>query len=96
MEDAVGNRKFGCIGYSKKFYVKKEESIMAKVSPAEVEKFLKGVDYPASKADLVKHVQQETQQVLEVLQKLPNETFQRPTDVSKAFGEMERGSKGSS
>ena len=68
---------------------------MAKVSPAEVEKYLKGVDFPASKADLVKHVQQETQQVLEVLQKLPNETFQRPTDIAKAFGEMERGSKGS-
>ncbi len=68
---------------------------MAKVSPAEVEKFLKGVAYPVSKADLVKYVQQETQQVLEVLQKLPNETFHGPTDVSRAFGEMERGSKGS-
>ena len=69
---------------------------MAKVSPAEVERYLKGVDYPVSKADLVKHLQQEMQQVLEVLQKLPNQTFQKPTDVSKAFGEMERGSKGSS
>jgi hypothetical protein len=67
---------------------------MAKMSPAEVEKFLKGVDYPVRKADLVKHVQQEMQQVLEVLQKLPDETFQRPTDVAKAFGEIEGGSKG--
>lgn len=67
---------------------------MAKMSPAEVERFLKGVDYPVRKADLVKHVQQEMQQVLEVLQKLPDETFQRPTDVAKAFGEIESGSKG--
>ena len=69
---------------------------MAKVSPAEVEKYLKKVDYPVSKADLVKHVQQEMQQVLEVLQRLPNQTYQKPTDVAKAFGDIEGGSKGSS
>jgi Protein of unknown function (DUF2795) len=68
---------------------------MAKVSPAEVEKYLKGVDYPVSKADLVKYVQQEMQQILEVLQQLPDETFQKPTDVAKAFGEVDRGSKSS-
>ncbi len=68
---------------------------MARVSPAEVEKYLKGMDYPARKADLVKHVQQETQQVLETLQQLPDETFQRPTDVAKAIGEADRGPKGS-
>ena len=66
---------------------------MAKVSPAEVEKFLKGVDFPAEKDDLVKHVKQESQQVLEVLQKLPNETFNKPTDVAKAIGEVARESK---
>jgi len=66
---------------------------MAKVSPAEVEKFLKGVDFPAKKDDLVKHVKQESQEVLEVLQKLPNETFTKPTDVAKAIGEVARESK---
>jgi len=66
---------------------------MAKVSPAEVEKFLKGMDYPAKKDDLVKHVKQESQEVLEVLQKLPNETFNKPTDVAKAIGEVARESK---
>jgi hypothetical protein len=50
-----------------------------KVSPAEVEKFLKGVDYPAKKDDLVKYVKQETQQVCDILQKLPSETFHKPT-----------------
>jgi len=64
------------------------------VSPAEVEKLLKGVDFPARKADLIKHVNQEMQQVLEVLQKLPDETFQRPTDVAKASGEIGNRSKG--
>ncbi|HEX4208445.1 MAG TPA: DUF2795 domain-containing protein [Ktedonobacteraceae bacterium] len=59
-----------------------------KVSPAEVEKFLKGVDYPAKKDDLVKYVKQETQQVCDILQKLPPETFNKPTDVAKAIGEI--------
>jgi hypothetical protein len=64
------------------------------VSPAEVERYLKGVDFPVKKSDLVKHVQQETQQVLEMLKKLPDETFQRPTDVAKAIGQLESGSRG--
>lgn len=75
---------------------------MAKVSPAEVEKFLKGLDYPVRKTDLVKYVQQEIQdvqqemqQVLDVLQQLPDETFHKPTDVAKAIGEVDRRSKSS-
>ncbi len=65
------------------------------VSPAEVEKLLKGMDFPAHKADLIKHVKQEMQQVLEVLQKLPDETYNKPTDVARAFGEIASGSRGS-
>ena len=68
---------------------------MAKISPIEVEKYLKGVDYPAAKADLVKKAQQQgaDQQILEALRQLPEETFQKPTDVAKAIGEVNRGSK---
>jgi hypothetical protein len=58
------------------------------VSPAEVEKFLKGADFPAKKEDLVKHVKQEMQQVIAVLQQLPDQTYNKPTDVAKAFGEI--------
>ena len=62
------------------------------VSPAEVEKSLKGVDYPAKKEDLVTHAQKQgaSQEVLETIKKLPEEKFQSPIDVSKAIGEMER------
>ena len=56
------------------------------VTPAEVEKFLKGVNYPARKEDLVKYVKQEMQQIIGVLQQLPDETFNKPTDVARAFG----------
>ncbi|EFH79839.1 conserved hypothetical protein [Ktedonobacter racemifer DSM 44963] len=66
---------------------------MAKVSPAEVERLLKGVDYPASKKDLINHVKQESKEVLDALQQLPDETFQRPTDVNKAIGEISRESR---
>ena len=58
------------------------------VTPAEVEKFLRGVNYPARKEDLVKHVKQEMQQIITVLQQLPDETYNMPTDVAKAFGEI--------
>jgi Protein of unknown function (DUF2795) len=79
-------------------YGKKEESIMA-VSPKDVERFLKGVDYPATKEDLIKHVQREQEilpRVLEALKQLPDETFDGPIAVSKAIGEIDRRSKASS
>jgi hypothetical protein len=65
------------------------------VSPAEVEKYLKGVDYPAKKEELIKHAQQQRapQEVLETLKKVSDETFQKPTDVAKAVGEVDRKSK---
>lgn len=58
------------------------------MSPAELEKFLKGVKYPARKEDLVKYVKHEMQQITTVLQQLPEETYNKPTDVARAFGEV--------
>jgi len=65
---------------------------MASVNPIQVEKFLKGVDYPASKQDLVKHAQQQgaDQQVLESLKQLPDRNYDGPAGVSKAIGAMDR------
>ena len=67
------------------------------VNPVQVEKFLKGVDYPATKEDLIRHAQQQgaDQQVLESLKHLPDKTFEGPAGVSKAIGEIDDGSKGS-
>ena len=67
------------------------------VNPVQVEKFLKGVDYPATKEDLIRHAQQQgaDQQVLETLKQLPDKTFEGPAGVSKAIGEIDRRSKGS-
>ncbi len=61
------------------------------VSPIEVEKCLKGVDYPAEKQDLMKCAKgnHASQEVIEVLKKLPEETYQKPTDVTKAISQVQ-------
>ena len=65
---------------------------MASVNPIQLEKYLKGVDYPANKNDLIKHAQQNgaDQQVLETLKQLPDRTYEGPAGVSKAVGAMDR------
>ena len=65
---------------------------MARANPVEVEKSLKGIDFPAKKEDLIKHARQHgaDQQVLETLKELPEEEFRTPIDVTKAIGEIDR------
>lgn len=69
-------------------------------SPALVQRYLHGMDYPASRDALVNyarsqcqggnHPQSECDRVVQVLSQLPDQEYQRPTDVSKAFGQMAR------
>ncbi len=68
------------------------------VSPAEVEKFLRGVDYPAKKADLIKRAQEEQEilpRVIETLKQLPDQTYDSPITVNKAVGEVARRARSS-
>lgn len=70
-------------------------------SPALVQRHLHGVDYPASRDELVNYARQECEggsypqseceRVLQVLSQLPDRQYERPVDVSKAFGEVARG-----
>ena len=64
---------------------------MAKVNPVHVQKFLGGLDYPASKEDLMKRAEQEgaDQEVRSILEQLPDQSYETPADVSKASGEAE-------
>jgi hypothetical protein len=66
--------------------------IMPHANPVEVERYLKGVNYPAKKNDLVKHAQQNgaSQDILETLKDLREENFNSPVEVSKAVGEIDR------
>ncbi len=61
------------------------------VNPIQVQKFLKGVDYPASKQDLVQKARQEgaDENVIKTLQDMPVERFNSPNDVAQAIGKIE-------
>jgi hypothetical protein len=63
---------------------------MAKANPVQVQKYLKGVDYPVSKNDLLKHVDDQggDKSVRATLEKLPDKTYQTPADVSEAIGQI--------
>lgn len=60
-------------------------------NPVQVQKYLKGVDYPVSKDDLVNTAQREgaDQNVIGTLQEMPGEKYNSPNDVAEAIGKME-------
>lgn len=64
---------------------------MAKVNPIDVQKHLKGLDYPATKEDVIKHAEKNgaDEELKALLQDLPDEEFAKPTDVNKAIGQVE-------
>lgn len=64
---------------------------MAKVNPIQLQKHLKGVDYPARKADLIKTAEEQggDENVRKTLEQLPDKEFETPAAVSKAIGEIE-------
>jgi hypothetical protein len=58
------------------------------VNPIEVQKHLSGVDYPASKADIVGTAESNDapQEVIEALQQMEGEQFDGPDEVMGALG----------
>ncbi len=58
-------------------------------SPITLQKYLHGVDYPASKADLRKAAEENDapEDVLKIIDDLSGDEFDAPTDVTKAFAE---------
>jgi hypothetical protein len=64
---------------------------MAKVNPVQVQKFLGGLDYPAGKEDLMKRAEQEgaDENVRSTLEKIPDQKYETPADVSQAIGKVE-------
>jgi hypothetical protein len=56
-------------------------------SPIEVQKSLKGIDYPVHKNDLIQHAKKHgaSDKVLEVLESLPDKQYSNATDVSMEF-----------
>lgn len=64
---------------------------MADTNPIQLQKFLKGLDYPARRDDIVGHAKRQggDKTVLDTLSKLPDEEYETPADVSKAVGRIE-------
>ncbi|HUS57904.1 MAG TPA: DUF2795 domain-containing protein [Planctomycetota bacterium] len=62
-----------------------------RVSPAQVEKFLKGIDFPAGKQDIINHAKQNkaTDDVMQLLQQMPDKDYASAADVAKEIGKVE-------
>jgi hypothetical protein len=62
---------------------------VAAPNPIQIQKYLSGIEYPASKDDVVSKAEQENapDDVLEALKAIPEGQFDGPTDVSKAVSD---------
>ena len=62
----------------------------AKATPIEVQSFLDGVSYPTRKGDLLREAERSGAQreVRNTLERLPEERFESPTEVSEAIGKL--------
>jgi hypothetical protein len=60
-------------------------------NPIQIQKFLKGMDYPAKKRDLIQHAQKNKadKEVISLLEGMKEDSFNSPAEVSKAIGEEE-------
>jgi hypothetical protein len=61
---------------------------MATISPIDVQKALKGMDYPAKKDEIVEQAKRNgaDQEVLDALQKIPDREYDGPSGVSAEVG----------
>jgi len=58
--------------------------------PIEVQKYLSGIDYPATKQQLVEHAQDQgaSEEIVEHLQQMPDDRFDGPNEVSRAISQV--------
>lgn len=61
------------------------------VSPAIVEKYLAGMHYPAERDKLISNAQNKDapEDVMDLLNKLPEKTYVSPIDITKEIGKIE-------
>jgi hypothetical protein len=60
-----------------------------RIKPDQVQMYLRGIDYPISKEELIAHAQEKgaDETVLSALAMMPGERFESPSEVSQAIGE---------
>ena len=54
------------------------------VSPIDIQKALKGIDYPATKEQILEHAKGGDKEVLDALQKIDDREYEGPSGVSAA------------
>ncbi len=54
------------------------------VSPIDIQKALKGMDYPASKEQILEHAKGSDEEVLDALGKIEDREYEGPSGVSAA------------
>jgi len=66
------------------------EKAMPHVNPIQIQKFLKGVDYPAKKETLLENAKKmgADENVCASLEQLPDQDFDAPVDVSQALAKL--------
>ncbi len=62
---------------------------MARVTAATLEKSIKGINFPASKQDLIQQAKSNNagQDVIQEIENLPDQQFRTARDVAKGFGQ---------
>ena len=66
---------------------------MAAINSAQLESQLQGVNYPASKAELVRHMERNgaDENICTVISSLPNQTYDSLAAVSRAVNALQQG-----
>ncbi len=62
-----------------------------RTNPIQLQKYLKGLDYPAEKKDILAKARAEgaDETARSALEQLPDRTYQTPADISKEVGKVE-------
>ncbi|MGL5805083.1 MAG: DUF2795 domain-containing protein [Xenococcaceae cyanobacterium] len=65
---------------------------MAAANPVGVQQYLKGMDYPATKDDLIDYAEEKgaEDEILDLLEQLPeDEEYNTPIELNKALGKIQ-------
>lgn len=64
---------------------------MANFNPAKIEESIKGITFPASKEDILECAQGNNadQEELDALERLPDQEYNRPTEIVEALSDEE-------
>ncbi|MDV2481351.1 DUF2795 domain-containing protein [Methanoculleus sp. Wushi-C6] len=69
---------------------RKARPSLAHLSPIDLQSYLKGVDYPAGKGDLIDHARKNNapEDMIAALEQFSDRTYRSTTEVSEEFGKI--------